>query len=322
MGIRSFLTSLLSPPQPDQRTEAAPVSIPPAPAPTYADRTWVSDDGLRLYARDYAGAAGEAKLPIFCLHGLTRNSADFEDVAPYLTATGRRVIVPDTRGRGRSAYDPNPMNYHPWTYAGDLIKLADALGIQQAHFIGTSMGGLMTMVLATLRPTLIRSSVLNDVGPYLQAPALARIANYGGIAAGPYDTWAEATAYAKKLNGVAFPHNSDADWMAFAKRLFQQGADGKIRLAYDPAIFDIFKTVGANAPAFDMSVQYSALAAGRKITLVRGAISELLASSDADRMQALSGNFTRVEIADIGHAPMLSEPDAKAAIEAHLSDQA
>jgi pimeloyl-ACP methyl ester carboxylesterase len=320
MGIRSFLSSLLSQPQPDQRVEAVPVAAPQAPE--FVDRTWVSDDGLRLYARDYAGAAGEAKLPIFCLHGLTRNSADFEDVAPYLAATGRRVIVPDTRGRGRSAYDPSPMNYHLWTYAADLMKLADSLGIQQAHFIGTSMGGLMTMVLATLKPALIRSSVLNDVGPYLQTAALVRIGSYGSIAAGPYDAWAEAADYAKKLNGASFAHYDDADWLAFARRLFRQGDDGKIRLAYDPAIFDAFKNANMAPPVFDMSVQYSALAMGRKITLVRGAVSELLSSSDGDRMQALSGNFTRVEIPGIGHAPMLSEPDAKAAIEAHLSDQA
>jgi pimeloyl-ACP methyl ester carboxylesterase len=163
--------------------------------------------------------------------------------------------------------------------------------------------------------------VLNDVGPYLSATALARIASYGSLEAGPYDTWDEAAAYARSINGVAFPQYQLSDWLIFAKRLFQQGPDGKIRLAYDNAIFDLFKTMPANAGPFDMSGPYTALAAGRKILLIRGAISALLQEADAERMQALSGDFTRVDIAGIGHAPMLSETEAKTAILAFLATQ-
>ena len=321
MARRSLFAMLFARKSPTKPT--LPPS-PPPPSPVTGDyvwRHWLSDTNLKLYARDYAGAEGEASLPIICLHGLTRNSADFEDVAPFLAATGRRVIVPDVRGRGLSAYDPLPSNYHLWTYAGDILKLVDELGISSAHFVGTSMGGLITMVIATLRPTLIKSAVLNDVGPYLQALALARIASYGSLQAGPYDRWDEAATFAKGLNGVAFPHYQLSDWLAFARRLFQQGDDGKIRLAYDNAIFDIYKTLPTPTPPFDMSVPYGALASGRKILLIRGAISALLSSSDADRMQAMSPDFTRVEIPGIGHAPMLTEPEARTAILDFLAAQ-
>jgi pimeloyl-ACP methyl ester carboxylesterase len=177
------------------------------------------------------------------------------------------------------------------------------------------------MVIATLRPGLIKSAVLNDVGPYLSATALARIASYGSLEAGPYDTWDEAATYARGINSVAFPHFELADWLIFAKRLFQQGADGKIRLAYDNAIFDVFKAAPANAAPFDMSIPYGALSAGRKILLIRGAISALLQSTDADRMQAMSGDFTRIEVPGIGHAPMLTEPEARSAVLEFLAAQ-
>src|SRR5213075_2745189 len=131
----------------------------------FSERRWTSADGLSLYARDYAGGDGEARLPVICLHGLTRNSKDFEDVAPVIAASGRRVIVPDVRGRGRSGYARDPASYEPKTYARDVLDLMDGLGIARAVFIGTSMGGLITMTVAALRSKAVAAVVLNDVGP-------------------------------------------------------------------------------------------------------------------------------------------------------------
>ena len=118
---------------------------------TYEERRWTSHDGLSLFARDYPAAGGGDHLPVICLHGLTRNSKDFEDAAPLIAVRGRRVIVPDVRGRGLSGRDPIPSNYHPKTYARDVLSLMDGLGIPRAIFIGTSMGGIITMTLAAIR---------------------------------------------------------------------------------------------------------------------------------------------------------------------------
>ncbi len=147
---------------------------------TYTETTFTSKDGLRLFARDYAPASGPARLPIICIHGLTRNSADFDEAAPWLASLGRRVLAVDVRGRGNSAYSPDPKKYNPLVYADDVIKMAYDLGIARAVFIGTSMGGLITMTLALRRSSLVAAAVLNDVGPVISMRGITRIANYAG----------------------------------------------------------------------------------------------------------------------------------------------
>ena len=147
---------------------------------SFADLTWTSQDGLTLHARDYAAARPVTGVPVICIHGLTRNARDFEDLAPRIAALGRRVLAVDVRGRGRSARDPQPLNYHPGTYAMDVVALLEATGIDRAVFVGTSMGGIIAMVLASIRPEAIAGAVLNDVGPELSPLGLARIGGYVG----------------------------------------------------------------------------------------------------------------------------------------------
>src|SRR3954468_9654893 len=130
---------------------------------SFTEFFWTSHEGLPLHARDYAPAGETQKLPVICIHGLTRNARDFEDLAPRIAATGRRVLAVDVRGRGLSARDPNPMKYHPGTYAADIIALLAAAEIEKAVFVGTSMGGLITMVLTSIKPEAIAAVVLNDV---------------------------------------------------------------------------------------------------------------------------------------------------------------
>ena len=144
----------------------------------YADRWHRSPDGLRLYARDYAGAAGEARLPVIAIHGLTRNSADFDAIAPLIAQSGRRVLAVDIRGRGRSDRAPDPMTYQPAVYARDVLALMRQCGIERAVFLGTSMGGLITMALAAVRSKAIDAAIINDVGPEVAKEGLARIAAY------------------------------------------------------------------------------------------------------------------------------------------------
>ena len=170
----------------------------------FTDFFWTSHEGLPLHARDYAPVGESTSLPVICIHGLTRNARDFEDLAPRIAATGRRVLAVDVRGRGLSARDPNPMNYHPGTYAADVVSLLQAAGIERAVFIGTSMGGLITMVLTSILPQAIAAAVLNDVGPELSPVGLARIAGYTGMAS-RFETWDDAVAYAKAINEATFP---------------------------------------------------------------------------------------------------------------------
>ena len=283
----------------------------------YVDRAWTGADGLSLRARDYAGAAGAARAPVVCLHGLTRNAADFDTLAPWIAASGRRVLAADFRGRGRSAWDPAPMNYTPATYAADIAGLLNAAGIGRAVFVGTSLGGIVAMVLAAMRPAAVAAAVLNDVGPSLSPEGLKRIGGYAGRDAAVKD-WSEAADYARAINGAAFPGYAPADWDAFARRIFEEGPDGRLRLAYDPDIAAPIRAAGPEALAPDITPLFVGLATGRPMLLVRGAISDLIDPPRVEAMKALAPHMAVAEVPDVGHAPMLDEPEARAALAAFL----
>lgn len=287
----------------------------------YSDRWWTSGDGLRLHARDYAGAEGPAKLPVICIHGLTRNARDFEDVAPAIAAAGRRVLALDVRGRGLSAYDPQPMNYHPGTYALDVATLMDASGIAKAVFLGTSMGGLITMTLSALRPALISAAIINDVGPEVSPVGLARIAAYAGKSA-PVETWEDAAAYCRHNNQIALPDYTDADWMAFARRCFKDGPDGKPVIDYDPDISVPIRAAGAKALAPNLWPMFKKLAKGRPLMTIRGQTSDILDPKVAQRMRKTAPHMRYVEVPGVGHAPMLTESAAAEAIQQFLVETA
>lgn len=280
---------------------------------TFTERRWTSGDGLSLYARDYAGAAGPAKLPVIAIHGLTRNSADFEGIAPLIAATGRRVLAIDVRGRGQSDRAPDPMTYQPATYAQDVLALLQQAGIEKAVFMGTSMGGLITMALAAIRSKVIAGAIINDVGPEVAKEGLARIAAYSGQ---PVDTptWADAAAYAEKINAVAFPHYKAKDWDAFARRTFIEGTEGAPILNYDPDIAVPIRAAGPKALVPNLWPMFGKLTRGRPVLLVRGANSDLLSEEIAAKMRKRAPRMDFVEVPGVGHAPMLDEPEARAAI--------
>jgi pimeloyl-ACP methyl ester carboxylesterase len=277
----------------------------------FAWRNWRSADGLALAARDYSGAEGEARLAVVCLHGLTRNSRDFEAVAPWIAALGRRVLAPDVRGRGRSARASDPSSYQPAFYAADLLALLDALGIARVLLVGTSMGGLIAMTLAAMAPERLAGAVLNDVGPELAPAGIARIAGYAGQVPDVAD-WTAAAAYVRQLNSAVFPDYGEADWAAFARRVFTQEG-GRLRLDYDPAIAPPTPQPGAAPP--DLWPFFERLAEnGRPLLLVRGAASDLLTAETAAAMRARAPAMGYAEVPRVGHAPMLTEPEAQAAI--------
>ncbi|NDC58218.1 MAG: alpha/beta hydrolase [Alphaproteobacteria bacterium] len=264
-------------------------------------------DGLKLFLRDLPAVGAEVGPPVLCLHGLTRNSRDFEAILPRIAAGGRRALALDVRGRGFSDNDPNPERYQPPTYVGDVIQVLDALAIPRAAFVGTSMGGLITMILAALQPQRIERVVLNDIGPKLEPEGLARIAGYVGTGA-PFASWDEAAAKIKEINGAAFPDADDAFFAAMARRTCRERTPGQIALDYDPDIAVPFRQPGGAAPA-DLWALFEALKPIPAL-VVRGAISDLFSAATVAEMKAKKPDLESVEAARVGHAPMLDEPAA------------
>jgi pimeloyl-ACP methyl ester carboxylesterase len=291
---------------------------------TFTDLYWQSNDGLRLHARDYPPRHPKGRLPVICLHGLTRNARDFEDLAPSIADHDRRVIAVDFRGRGMSSYSPDPMSYWPPVYAQDILALMIAQEIPRALFIGTSLGGIVTMLLAGMAPERAAGAVLNDVGPKLSPTGLARIASYVSVC-DPVRDWAEAAAFARARNGAAFPALTEGQWDAFARRLFVDAPDGTLKLDYDPAIAEPFRQAAQVSkapdapPPPDLQPMFLNLTKDRPTLLIRGAISDLLDGPLSDAMRASAPAMSYAEVPGVGHAPLLTEPDAWAAIKAWLA---
>lgn len=280
---------------------------------TFTDLTWTSRDGLALYARDYPSSGGPARLPVICIHGLTRNSADFDEVAPWIAGQSRRVLALDVRGRGRSACDPDPGGYQPATYADDVVKLARDLGIARAVFVGTSMGGIITMRLALRHIDLIAAAVLNDVGPVLSQKGLNRIRSYAGNCE-PVASWSEAADYVMNINRSAFPANDRQEWSKWARRAFAENEQGQLVLRYDPSIANQLRNGKLKSASMLSHLAFWRLAHARPTLLVRGALSDLIEDSEASYMRRAAPKMQYVEVPDVGHAPMLTEPPARHAI--------
>lgn len=279
----------------------------------YQSINYYSPGGLQLYARDYQHAGTDAPV-VLCLHGLTRNSADFELVAAYL-ADRYRLICPDQRGRGRSSYDPQPANYQPQIYVEDMFSLLDQLRLQQVIIIGTSMGGLMGMMMGAMQPRRIRALVLNDIGPEVDPVGLARIKDHAGRQA-PVLSWAEAVAQTRQTQGAQFPDLNDAQWQAFARTLYHE-QNGVPVLAYDPAIALPFASQEEAAVPPDLWPMFESLT--MPVLVLRGETSDILASTCARQMLVRSRHCHLVEVSQRGHAPMLDEPLARTAIEEFLA---
>lgn len=276
----------------------------------FEERIVATVDGLPLYVRDYPPLLPQTGLPVLCLHGLTRNSRDFEIIAPRIAALGRRVIAPDMRGRGMSANDPDPAHYVPAVYAQDVLKVMDELEIGRAVFIGTSMGGLITMVLATMAPDRIAASVLNDVGPHLNASGLGRIASYVGRSQ-PVSSWDEAAAAVREVNASAYPERRDDGefWLTFARRTFRERDDGLLETTYDPHIALAFLDFDEDAPPPDLTPLFAELA-HKPMLSIRGAISDLLSAEAVEEMRKLKPDLDTATVDNVGHAPVLDEPEA------------
>jgi pimeloyl-ACP methyl ester carboxylesterase len=274
----------------------------------WENRYWTSLDGLSLHYRDYAGR--DDRPPLLMLHGLTRNSRDFESVAARY-AGDWRVIAPDFRGRGLSQHDPVSARYLPPTYAMDVLQLLDQLGLAEAVFLGTSLGGLVTMAVAAVQPQRIAGALLNDVGPELDTAGLDRIGTYVGKPV-LFRDWQDAADQIRARNGEVHPTYGPAEWMRFARRVCRETERG-IEFDYDMAIAHPF-TSGDTGVVADAWPFFRALA-GRPVLVLKGEHSDLLPDAVAERMAREIPDVEVVTVPNVGHAPDLDEPEAVAAID-------
>jgi pimeloyl-ACP methyl ester carboxylesterase len=281
--------------------------------PAYEDRYWVSEDGLKLHYRDYPGrgANDEGRPPILCFPGLTRNARDFADLAKRLSPDWR-VIAIDFRGRGRSEYARDPMSYTPLTYVGDVEALLADLAITSWIAFGTSLGGIVTMLLAATTHTRLAGVLLNDVGPEIEPAGLGRIRTYVGKSQ-TWPTWMHAARAVAEANDHVYPDYAIEDWLAMAKRLYRLNSSGRIVLDYDMKIAEPFRVPG-NEAGGDMWQAFDRLKTIPTL-IVRGARSDVLGAATADRMLMALDNADLVTVPDVGHTPTLDEPDAVVAID-------
>jgi len=280
----------------------------------FTERELRTADNLALSYRDY-GSRFSTRMPVLCLAGLTRNARDFHDLALAL-APDRRVISLDARGRGRSEYDPDHSNYTLIREVGDILGLLSKEFDQPCIIVGTSRGGLASMILHGVRPDMIAGIVLNDIGPELEPAGLTRIMGYLGIAPEPLETWDDAVAAMKASNAHEFSGLDEAAWRAWAERTFRD-QDGVPVLDYDPRLRDAMLEAGSGAP--DFWPQFRSLA-DTPVLLLRGENSDLLSARTVQQMRRMKPDMTAVTVRGRGHVPFLDEPEARSAILSFIAE--
>jgi pimeloyl-ACP methyl ester carboxylesterase len=278
----------------------------------YRERFVSAEDGLKLYFRDYGDAMSHAT-PVLCLPGVTRNSKDFAPLAARLSRN-RRVICPDYRGRGRSAYDRDWRNYQPTTYVNDIRHLLIACGVHRAHVIGTSLGGILAMIMAVAMPTTVASAVLNDIGPVVGTGGL------GGIVAYMREdrVFPDLQSAADHIRAVFpdLPARSPEDWLTIAGNTYREETGRGFVRDWDNAIVNRFGEALEKPTTF-----WPLFGALRRVPVlaVRGALSTILSEETFRKMAEYMPTMTRVVVEDCGHPSALNESNVLEAIDAHLA---
>lgn len=273
-----------------------------------------SRDGLNLYAKSYGPE--EAETTVLCLHGLTRNHKDFEPMISQLSGD-RRYVALDVRGRGLSDRDTNPDNYRLDIYTQDVQELLKILVPKRLVLIGTSMGGLLSLILSQILSDELVGIILNDIGPKLEEVGLERIAGYVGSFE-EHKNWEDAAIAVQKSQFSAFPDFRFEDWVNFAKRTHIQLDNGNICLDYDPAIADSLKSIKVDLSVEMQTWALFAATYRRPLLIIRGEISDLLSSETAAKMVHRHGKASIITVPNTGHAPILDEPICVKTIEKFL----
>jgi pimeloyl-ACP methyl ester carboxylesterase len=282
-------------------------------APVWRNLKMTTRDGIRLYARHYP-APGSTRRPILCLAGLTRNSRDFHLIATALSGDGpeqRDVFTLDCRGRGASDYAPSWKDY---AVPIEMLDVQDFMTVHQLHgagILGTSRGGMITMVMAAAQPSLIGAVVLNDIGPVIENEGLTRIAGYVGKTPTPR-TWQDAARQVETANARYFPSVPGEEWDAVARQFFNE-SDGAPAPGYDPLIARGFSL--GDGPVPEMWPQFLALA-NFPCMVVRGSHSDLLSAETVLKMQERHPNCGAITVDGQGHAPLLRDQPTIGAIKA------
>lgn len=278
----------------------------------WREHYWWSNDGVRLHARVYDPPSGAAEaLPVLCLPGLTRNARDFDELAPML-AGGRRVYVLDMRGRGDSGYAKDAMSYVPLTYVQDVIAMLGGEKIDRFIAIGTSLGGLVTLLIAATQHGRVAGAVLNDIGPEIEPAGMERIRSYVGQASS-FPTWVHAARAIGAVNAEVYPDWGLEEWLVMVKRSHRLTPEGRIVPDYDANISQPFRVPGGGEAGIDLWPAVDALAEVPTL-VVRGELSDILGAATADKMVARLAMGALVTVPRVGHAPTLNEPEAVAAI--------
>ena len=269
------------------------------------DLWFQSEDGLKLHAL----AAGPRKppgLPLICLPGISRTAEDFRVLLDAIAGdrvNPRRAIALDSRGRGLSDRDKNPANYSVPMEVKDLLAVLAAEKIERAVFVGTSRGGILTMVLAALRPQAIAGAVLNDIGPVLDMEGLLRIKAYVGKLPLP-KSWSDAVAIVKGVIGKQFPAFDEKQWLDYVKRTWREGSGG-FEPRSDPRISNALADIDPAKPPTPLWLQFDALGAAAPVLILRGEHSDLLSRETVAEMKKRGKAVQSIEIPGQGHAPSL-----------------
>ncbi|WP_424832760.1 alpha/beta fold hydrolase [Ruegeria sp.] len=261
---------------------------------------FTTSDGQRLHFEDSGTGT-----PLLCLAGLTRSGLDFGYLAPHVADL--RMITMDYRGRGRSDFDPDYMNYNVLRESHDVIELMDHLGLKRANVLGTSRGGLIAMALAASHPKRLKRVILNDVGPVIEPVGIAQIMDYVGKQ--PVSkTYEEAARALKQAMEPRFPGVPLERWRQQAEVQYSETSGG-LGLRYDPALRTALIEQSVTGATPDLWLFFEAL---RDIPtgVIRGANSDVLGAATLAEMHARHPGLISVEVPDRGHVPFLDEPES------------
>lgn len=274
-------------------------------------------DGLRLHARIYGPRHAKLR-PVVCLPGLARTTADFDALAAAIVGKPDRthfVMAVDYRGRGRSEHDSNPANYSIATELADLLAVLTALEIEPAVFVGTSRGGILAMLLASVRPAAITGVVLNDIGPVIETKGLLRIKGYLGRLPQP-KSFEDGGEMLRRLFGAQFPKLSQDQWLLFAERTFEE-KDGSLKARYDPKLATLLEGVNMTRSQPTLWKEFEALASV-PVMVIRGTNSDILSAETVEAMRQRRPDLVTLDVSDQGHAPLLVEDEIISQINAFI----